>query len=55
MPESINLSLKPQELDYLMQVLQQRPWGEVNALIQNIVAQANAKGEAHGPEPVSAG
>lgn len=41
MPESIKLQLKPQELDYLMQVLQQRPWGEVNALIQNLVQQAN--------------
>lgn len=55
MPESINLSLKPQELDYIMQVLQQRPWGEVNALIQNIVAQANAKESQNGPVTVSAG
>lgn len=41
MPESINLRLKPQELDYIMQVLQQRPWVEVNGLIQNLVQQAN--------------
>lgn len=37
----IKLVLTPQELDYVIQVLQTQPWGTVNALIQNLFAQAN--------------
>ena len=37
----IHLQLSPQELDYLIQVLQQQPWGVVNPLIQNLFLQAN--------------
>jgi len=37
----ITLSLDPKELDYIVQVLTQRPWGEVNQLVQKIAQQVN--------------
>lgn len=42
-PASVTLKLQSNELDYVFSVLQQRPWGEVNALIQKLLEQANDK------------
>lgn len=37
----VNLKLDPKEFEYLMNVLIQRPFVEVNALVQKLVQQAN--------------
>lgn len=37
----ITLTLSPQELDQVCNALAQRPWVEVNNLLQKIVEQAN--------------
>lgn len=55
MPDSINLKLEPKVLDYILQVVQQRPWVEANPVIQELLKQANSQGAVNGPEPVSAG
>ena len=42
-PDFAILRLNTKELDYVLGVLQQRPWGEVNGLIQKLISQANDK------------
>lgn len=49
MPD-VHLTLTAQEFDYLCKTLSQRPWVEVNNLLQKIVAQAN---ESQGTGPVT--
>lgn len=39
--DKLVIHLSAQELDYVLQCLAQRPFAEVNLLLQNIVAQAN--------------
>ena len=41
----VNLKLDVKEFDYLINVLAQRPFAEVNALLQKLVAQAQAAQE----------
>lgn len=41
--EKFTIELSNQELEYVLQCLAQRPFAEVNLLLQNIVAQANAQ------------
>jgi hypothetical protein len=38
----INLKLDPKEFEYLINVLAQRPFAEVNGLLQKMVQQANS-------------
>ena len=52
MEESLTLKLKPNELDYLYNVLARQPWGEVNPLMMSI--QAQVKEQQHA-EPRNAG
>lgn len=44
-----NIVLLDQELDYIMRLLQSRPWGEVNPLIVRIMGQVNK----HAQPPLS--
>lgn len=44
----MKLTFTPQELDYVVQVLAQRPWAEVHLLIENIQQQVK---EQQGPTP----
>ena len=39
----VNLTLDPKEFEYIINVLAQRPFAEVSALLQKIVQQANSK------------
>ena len=39
----ITWTLEPKEADYIMQVLMQRPFAEVQELINKLVKQANSK------------
>lgn len=43
MNPTIDLSLDPKEFEYLINVLAQRPFAEVNGLLQKLVQQANSK------------
>jgi len=43
MPPEIVLQLTPQEVDQVCNALAQRPWVEVNNLLQKIVTQGNAQ------------
>jgi hypothetical protein len=45
----VNLKLDPKEFEYLINVLAQRPFAEVNALLQKMVQQANSPAPI-GPE-----
>lgn len=38
----VNWSLNEQQADYIVKVLAQRPFAEVNELLQDLVRQANA-------------
>jgi hypothetical protein len=55
MPESINLKVSPQMMDYIFQVLQQRPWAEANPVIQELLKQAKNQGEVNGSDASTAG
>ena len=39
----VTLTLEIKELDYIIQVLADRPWRETQALIAKLVAQANTQ------------
>ena len=39
----ITWTIEPKEADYIMQVLMQRPFAEVQELINKLVKQANSK------------
>jgi hypothetical protein len=41
----VNLKLDPKEFEYIINVLAQRPFAEVNALLQKLVQQAQPAGE----------
>lgn len=57
MPNYIQLKLEDKTLDYIVQVLQSRPWGEVNPVLQDILKQANnqPKEAQNGPDASTAG
>jgi len=56
MPESIKLSLKPEQLDYIANVLAQRPYVEVHGLIEEIRKQiSNQPATQNEPDASSAG
>lgn len=43
MPESINLSVTPEEANYILMALSQRPLAEVAALFTKVKTQAEAQ------------
>ena len=43
---NVTLNLEPKEFEYLMNVLVQRPFIEVQALVQKLVQQANKPAQA---------
>lgn len=47
----ITLKLTDKEMDYIAQVLAQRPWGEVDALMENIKQQVTQQQSALPPQP----
>lgn len=49
----MKLELETKEVDFLMNVLAQRPWGEVNDLIGKLVKQANDRLLQQGTQPQS--
>lgn len=54
MEKEYNIKLSQATLQYIINVLQQRPWSEVNQIINDLVTQAkqeeqkNIKGEMNG-------
>ena len=50
--EILRFELTPREFELVCQVLAQRPWVEVNNILQKMVAQANkSRGEEPDKEP----
>ena len=47
----MNFKLEPNEVDHVMTLLMERPWKEVNGLINKIMAQANDPQMQNPPEP----
>lgn len=46
MPQEISLTLNPQSVQYILNLLAEKPWKEVDAIIKPIMEQSTAQIEA---------